>query len=220
MLDRLRAAEQFRHEVGDRFLLEGWIEGPCAEAADLRGINTLMMDFYDDPAFVQELFEFALQTGLQFARAQVEAGVDLIGVGDAAASLLGPQIYEQYVWSYEKRLVEGLHAMGARVRLHICGNTNSILEGIGRLNCDIVDLDFMVPVADAPSDGRRAGLAGQHRPRARLAGRKSRYHHRRTGPVPSGGRATLHRRSGLRSSTRYVPCQPARDDAIRSRHTP
>jgi len=149
MVDRVRAAELFRQQVGDRYLLEGWIEGPCAEAADLRGINTLMMDFFDDPDFIQELFEFTLQMGLQFARAQVEAGVDLIGVGDAAASLVGPQIYEQYVWSYEKRLIEGLHAMGARVRMHICGNINAILEKVGKLNCDIVDLDFMVPVADA-----------------------------------------------------------------------
>ena len=149
MVDRIRAAELFKERVGDRYLLEGWIEGPCAEAADLRGINTLMMDFYDDSDFIHELFEFTLQMGLQFARAQVEAGIDLIGVGDAAASLLGPQIYEQFVWSYEKRLVEGLHAMGARVRLHICGNINAILEKVGQLNCDIVDLDFMVPVADA-----------------------------------------------------------------------
>jgi MtaA/CmuA family methyltransferase len=149
MVDRIRAAELFRQEVGDRYLLEGWIEGPCAEAADLRGINTLMMDFFDDPDFIHELFEFTLQMGLQFARAQVEAGVDLIGVGDAAASLVGPQIYEQYVWSYEKRLVEGLHDMGARVRMHICGNINAILEKVGQLNCEIVDLDFMVSVADA-----------------------------------------------------------------------
>jgi MtaA/CmuA family methyltransferase len=149
MVDRVRAAELFRQRVGDRYLLEGWIEGPCAEAADLRGINTLMMDFFDDPDFVHELFEFALQMGLQFARAQVEAGIDLIGVGDAAASLVGPQIYEQFVWSYEKRLVEGLHAMGARVRLHICGNINAILDKVGQLDCDIVDLDFMVSVADA-----------------------------------------------------------------------
>ena len=39
--------------------------------------------------------------------------------------------------------------MGARVRLHICGNTSKILAGIGRLGCEIVDLDYFVPVADA-----------------------------------------------------------------------
>lgn len=149
MGDRVRAAALFRERVGDRKLIEGWIEGPCAEAADLRGINTLMMDFFDDPTFVQHLFEFTLQMGLQFARAQVEAGVDLVGVGDAAASLVGPEFYREFVWPYEKRLVDELHALGTRVRLHICGNTTAILEPIGQLGCDIVDLDFMVPMDKA-----------------------------------------------------------------------
>jgi uroporphyrinogen-III decarboxylase len=71
-----------------------------------------------------------------------------MGVGDAAASLVGPAIYKEFVWPYEKKLVDGLHAMGTRVRLHICGNTRRILEVIGRLGCDIVDLDFMVPLAE------------------------------------------------------------------------
>jgi MtaA/CmuA family methyltransferase len=148
MHDRVRAAALFREQGGGR-LIEGWIEGPCAEAADLRGINTLMLDFYDDPQFVHELFEFVLEMGLCFARAQVEAGVELMGVGDAAASLVGPQIYRDFVWAYEKRLVDGLHELGCKVRLHICGNINQILEPIGRLGCDIVDLDFLVSVADA-----------------------------------------------------------------------
>ena len=53
-------------------LVEGWVEGPCAEAADLRGINTLMLDFYDDPDFVRDLFDFVVEMELRFARAQVE----------------------------------------------------------------------------------------------------------------------------------------------------
>jgi MtaA/CmuA family methyltransferase len=149
MHDRVKAAGLFREKVGQEFLIEGWIEGPCAEAADLRGINSLMLDFYDDPEFVRRLFDFVLQMGLRFARAQVEAGADLIGVGDAAASLVGPQIYEEFVWPCEKKLVDGLHEMGVAVRLHICGNTRRSLAPIGRLGCEIVDLDYMVPVAQA-----------------------------------------------------------------------
>jgi uroporphyrinogen-III decarboxylase len=85
---------------------------------------------------------------LRFAKAQVEAGADLIGVGDAAASLVGPAIYRAFIWPYEKRLIDGLHALGTRARLHICGNTRFALEGMGQLGCEIVDLDFLSPVAE------------------------------------------------------------------------
>jgi len=149
MHDRVQANALLREKAGGQLLVEGWIEGPCAEAADLRGINRLMLDFYDDPAFVRDLFEFIVDMELRFAKAQVEAGADILGMGDAAASLVGPQIYEEFVWPYEKRMVDALHAMGTRVRLHICGNVNRILKPIGALGCDIVDLDFMVSVAKA-----------------------------------------------------------------------
>lgn len=157
MHDRVRAAALFKEQVpGDR-IIEGWVEGPCAEGADLRGINALMTDFYEDPAFVTGLFEFTLELGLRFARAQVEAGVDLVGIGDAAASLVGPAIYEEFVFPFEKRLVQGIHAMDAGVRMHICGDTTPFLEGLGQLACEIVDLDSMVSLAaarDAMPDGQ------------------------------------------------------------------
>ena len=149
-----------RSKIGGQRLIEGWIEGPCAEAADLRGINRLMTDFFDDPAFVRDLFEFTVELGLRFGRAQVEAGVDLIGVGDAAASLVGPQIYEEFVLPYEKRLVDGLHALGTKVRLHICGNTKRILAGMGSLGCEIVDIDFKGLVGHGPrGDGPEPGAS-------------------------------------------------------------
>jgi MtaA/CmuA family methyltransferase len=148
MTDRVQAAARFRQKVGGQKLIEGWIEGPCAEGADLRGINTLMLDFHDDPGFVRDLFAFVVEMELRFARAQVEAGVDIMGVGDAAASLVGPHVYEEFVWPYEKQLVDGLHALGTRVRLHICGNTRRILAGMGKLGCEIVDLDYPSPLAE------------------------------------------------------------------------
>ncbi|HUT93934.1 MAG TPA: uroporphyrinogen decarboxylase family protein [Thermoguttaceae bacterium] len=161
MHDRVKAAALFREKVGGQLLIEGWIEGPCAEAADLRGINTLMLDFYDDPAFVRDLFDFILEMELEFAKAQIEAGIDVIGVGDAAASLVGPQIYEEFIWPYEKKMFDRLHEMGTRIRLHICGNIGRILEPIGRLGCDFVDVDYMVSLAEARNEmGPDQVLAG------------------------------------------------------------
>jgi MtaA/CmuA family methyltransferase len=171
MHDRVEAAALLRHRVGGQKLIEGWIEGPCAEAADLRGINRLMTDFFDDPAFVHDLFDFTLAMGLEFARAQVDAGVDLIGVGDAAASLVGPKIYDEFVLPYERKLVDGLHHIGTRVRLHICGNIRRILGGVGSLGCEIVDIDSMVPLDSARHEmGPTVVLAGNLDPVKTLRG--------------------------------------------------
>jgi MtaA/CmuA family methyltransferase len=149
MHNGIKALGLFKERVGKEKIIEGWIEGPIAEAADLRGINTLMLDFFDDAAFVRDLFEFVIEMELRFAREQVKAGADIIGLGDAAASLVGPQIYEEFVWPYEQKLVAGIQSLGAGVRLHICGNTRRILEGMGKLRCDIVDLDSLATIAEA-----------------------------------------------------------------------
>ncbi len=148
MRDRIDGVALLKRRSAGTLLVEGWVEGPCAMGADLRGMNTLMFDFHDDPDFVSELFEFAVAMEIAFAAMQVDAGADVIGVGDAAASLIGPRLYEQFVLPYEKKLVAAIKAMGARVRLHICGNTRKILRGMGALEADVVDLDFPSPVAE------------------------------------------------------------------------
>jgi MtaA/CmuA family methyltransferase len=149
MHNAIQAVALYRERLGQEKIVEGWIEGPIAEAADLRGINAVMLDFFDDSVFVRDLFEFVVQMELRFASEQIRAGADLIGIGDAAASLVGPQIYEEFVWPYEKKLVDGVHALGGRVRLHICGNTRRSLAGLGRLGCEIVDLDSLSPLNEA-----------------------------------------------------------------------
>jgi MtaA/CmuA family methyltransferase len=148
MRDRVEAVALLKKQTEGALIVEGWVEGPCALGADLRGLNTLMLDFHDDPEFVTALFEFAVALELAFAAAQVAAGADVIGVGDAAASLIGPRLYEPFVLPYERRLVAGIRALGARVRLHICGSTRKILNGMGSLGADLVDLDFLCPMAE------------------------------------------------------------------------
>ena len=97
MRDRVEAVRLLAERTGATRIVEGWVEGPCAMGADLRGLNTLMLDFFDDPPFVEALFDFTVRMEVEFARAQVEAGATLIGVGDAAASLVGPKLYTEFV---------------------------------------------------------------------------------------------------------------------------
>ena len=159
--NRLRGIELLRRRVGNELLVEGWASGPCASAADMRGLSRLMMDFRDDPVFVHDLFDFALQEAIRFASLQIQAGADSIGIGDAAASLLGPRIYNEFVWPQEKKLVDAIHERGAKVRLHVCGNTRRMLDRISALACDLVDVDFLVPLDQARAQtGALQALSG------------------------------------------------------------
>jgi MtaA/CmuA family methyltransferase len=149
MSKRLEVIRLLKERIGGEKLVEGWIEGPMAESADLRGINRVMVDLIDDPGFVRELIAFVYENAMSFARAQVRAGADIIGVGDAASSLIGPELYGEFALEWEKKYIESIHAMGALVRLHICGSTNALFPQLAEVNADIVDLDSMASIAGA-----------------------------------------------------------------------
>ncbi len=71
MHDRIAGVALLKQRTAGTLLVEGWVEGPCAMGADLRGMNTLMFDFHDDPDFVNRLFEFVRGHGDRIRR---EAG--------------------------------------------------------------------------------------------------------------------------------------------------
>jgi uroporphyrinogen decarboxylase len=149
MTDRLEAIRLFRQRAGGEVPIMGWVEGALAEAADLRGVSSLMLDFYDRPGWLEELLEKCAEVEIAFARAQVEAGADIIGLGDAIASQVSPALYEQYALPYEQRIFAAVHELGALTRLHICGNTTKILPLMATSGADIIDIDWMVDMAAA-----------------------------------------------------------------------
>jgi len=147
MANRIAVVSGLKKQVGDEKFIEGWIEGPAAESCDLRGINRMMLDFYDDEPFVKDLLSFAFEMDINFAFAQIKAGADIIGLGDAASSLLSPDLYNKYIHDYQVRYIKDIHDAGAYVRLHICGNINHLLPYMGDLKADIIDIDSLTSVS-------------------------------------------------------------------------
>lgn len=144
MLDRIKAVALFAKKVKGEIPIIGWVEGALAEAADLRDISLVMMDLMLEPDAMFELFEIIYQQQKLFAKAQVEAGADFIGIGNAAASLIGPQLYEQFCLEYDSRIIRDIQEMGAKAKLHICGNTGPLLPLLAKTGVDIFDVDHVV----------------------------------------------------------------------------
>jgi MtaA/CmuA family methyltransferase len=131
--------------VGDKYFIIGWVEGPVAEYADIRGVTAAAMDFLDDPVTVGKAMDVIVESALEFITLQVKAGAHCIGIGDAFCSQIGPELYQQMAFEREKRMVDHIHNLGALAKLHICGNTHAIMPGMIATGADIIDVDHLVP---------------------------------------------------------------------------
>ena len=165
MLDRVNAVRGFKESLGDQYSILGWVEGAGAEAADLRGVSRFMMELRDAEPCGARLLDRCLEVGVEFARAQLEAGADTIGIGEAIASQVSPDIYERLLLPRALELAGAIHDAGGKVRLHICGNITHLLPMIAELECEIVDVDHMVRMRDVRRAlGSRTVLAGNVNP--------------------------------------------------------
>jgi MtaA/CmuA family methyltransferase len=93
---------------------------------------------------------------IAFARAQIAAGADIIGLGDAIASQVSPKMYQKFALPYEQRIFAAVREAGAIPRLHICGDTTHLLPFMAQSGAQIIDVDWMVDI------GRAGALFAEH----------------------------------------------------------
>ncbi len=148
-LDRILAGRELSRIFGDDIPIGGWIEGPLAESADLAGVSEILMMLMMDPENTGLLMDKCLEFGKKFARAQIEAGCALIGMGDAISSQIDLGTYDQFVKERHKEIISFIHENGALFKLHICGNITHLLPSIKDIGADIIDLDWQVDINEA-----------------------------------------------------------------------
>jgi MtaA/CmuA family methyltransferase len=141
---RIAEVREFKRATGSRYFIVGWVEGPIAEYADLRGATDAAFDFLDEPETVGQVMDMITEAAKHFITLQVEAGADCIGIGDAFASQIGPALFRELAFDREKAMVDHIHSLGAKAKLHICGNTSAILPEMIATGADIIDVDHLV----------------------------------------------------------------------------
>jgi MtaA/CmuA family methyltransferase len=151
MHDRIKAIEIMHQEFGGEVSIVGWVEGPLALAAELRGLTRSMVDFLDDPAFMKDVLDFTAEVAVHYAEAQIRAGADTIGMSDAAASMMGPVHYREFLLPRQLRVVQSIREAHPEVivRLHMCGNTDPLIAQMKQLPVQIFELDSPTNLAAA-----------------------------------------------------------------------
>jgi uroporphyrinogen-III decarboxylase len=148
LISRIDEIKYYQGLTGDSQFICGWVEGPLAEYCVLRDVTSACLDFYEHPAELRVALNVITESAMSFLEAQIKAGAHCIGIGDAVCSLISPDLYKEYVFPLEKALVDHAHQMGAKVKLHICGNTTAILPDMIRTGAGIIDIDHLVERMD------------------------------------------------------------------------
>jgi len=107
----------------------------------MRGMENLMMDFYDDPEFVRELFRKIADFNIAYLRKAMEYDIDAVSFRDDWGQQIGLQMgrrtWTKFIYPELKRMYDVVHEYGKAVWIHCCGDVDELLDdlvGIG-LNC-------------------------------------------------------------------------------------
>jgi len=126
---------------GDRFRIYQIGFSLWERAWTLRGIENLMMDFYDHPAFVRELLETIADYNLAQVEEALRYEIDAIYFGDdwvAQHGLqMGPALWREFLQPVLKRMYGAVRRAGKFVMIHSCGDVDELFDeliAIG-LNC-------------------------------------------------------------------------------------
>lgn len=147
-------------EIGKEAYIAPSIMGPLNSAGQMRGVETLMFDFFDRPDFVNELLDFTTELGIRYGKALLDAGAHGIFIGEAmcSPSFISPNFYRKFVLSRQKRLIDALMGYGAECTiLHICADTKPIMKAYAvETGATVIDLDWQVNVSETlDSDAMR-----------------------------------------------------------------
>lgn len=107
----------------------------------LRGMENLMIDFYENPAFVHELLERITSYNIAQAEEALKYDIDAVQFGDDWGSqrglLMGPDIWREFLKPHLARMYSTVRKAGRKVLIHSCGDVDELFDeliDIG-LNC-------------------------------------------------------------------------------------
>jgi uroporphyrinogen decarboxylase len=145
---KVQATRLAAEAVGDRcFLMTCFDQGPFSLATAMRGIETLMLDCYDDPQFVFDLLDICTDAVIKFARACGQAGCHALTFGESTSGLLNRDLYERFALPYEKRVIAALADLDIPVFLHICGNTEHVVDLMATTGAAGLEVDYQHDIA-------------------------------------------------------------------------
>ena len=139
----------------DYYKNEIYIRGNCDQApfslaSMMRGAQNWMIDLMmGTEEQINLLLDYCTDACSQFIKLMAQTGCDMVSNGDSPAGpeMISAEMYVKYALPYEKKIVEVAHNAGMAYTLHICGNTDVILEHMLLTGADALELDYKTDIS-------------------------------------------------------------------------
>lgn len=124
----------------------GSLTGPISTAASIVDPIPFLKELRKDRANSHKVIDYVSNFLIEYSRLLVENGASLICIGDPTATgeILGPKMFEEYAVVYLNKVIDGIHALGVPVIVHICGNMRMVKHLIPGLKSDAISTDALV----------------------------------------------------------------------------
>lgn len=122
----------------------------------LRGIENLLMDFYINPQFVNQLFDAICDYNLRQIDKALEYDIDAVYFGDdwgqQIGLIMGYDLWKEFIYPRLQRMYGRVREAGKYVMIHSCGDVDELFDdliSIG-LNCfnpfqpEVMDVDELL----------------------------------------------------------------------------
>jgi len=139
--------------------ITGKVFGPWTLSYELFGVEDFLIKTIDDPQEAKDILNKLIQVPLKFAKAQIEAGADIITIADhATRDLCSPESYRDFLIPIHKRLAKEIEAPTI---LHICGDTSDRIKYIAETGVSAFHFESKIDACTAAGLAQgRIALAG------------------------------------------------------------
>jgi len=140
----LKAAENVHKKLGDHVLVRGAVSGPFSMAAELMGIEPLLIAMMMKPELFQKLLDYCTAIVIDYGKAFIKRGLSVcIFDSQATPPLLSPNLYQTFILPSIVRINAAFKQSGCVYTEYVIGGkTDAIAVFMLASECDIILSDY------------------------------------------------------------------------------
>lgn len=134
-----------KKELNGRVPLLGFAGAPwtilayMVEGSGSKTFSEARKMLYQQPDLAHELLQMITDSTIEYLKAQVEAGADMIQLFDSWAGILSPALYKDFSFPYLQQICDAISEVPKTV---FAKGAWFALEDFGQLNCNTIGLDW------------------------------------------------------------------------------